>query len=217
MLRWATRVGVTRLLISRPCACGGALRTASHVGTRALACALLQAASSAHSASQLLHAVQPSNLDRPGILQPRASSPCARARASLRGPLRAGVLAPLSILARQAAGGGMGGPPSRQRRLVAIRALSPRSPRHALHIVGTRTQLRPAIRTRACRESVPELSRAAAAAAAQRRVSVRGSPWPLLPHLLPARRSVTSFARRGTSLRSAPPGKRVLCSLWPRR
>ena len=38
MLRWATRVGVTRLLISRPRACGIALRTASHVGTRALAC-----------------------------------------------------------------------------------------------------------------------------------------------------------------------------------
>ncbi|PSC76770.1 putative lactoylglutathione chloroplast isoform A [Micractinium conductrix] len=37
-----------------------------------------------------------------GPLQPRASPPCARARASLRGPLRAGVLAPLSILARQA-------------------------------------------------------------------------------------------------------------------
>ncbi|PSC75425.1 Single-minded 1 [Micractinium conductrix] len=35
-----------------------------------------------------------------GPLQPLASSPCARARASLRGPLRAGVLAPLSILAR---------------------------------------------------------------------------------------------------------------------
>ena len=65
-LRWATRVGVTRLLISRPRACGGALRTASHVGTRALACALLLAASSPHSDSLLFHAVQASNLDRPG-------------------------------------------------------------------------------------------------------------------------------------------------------
>ena len=106
----------------------------------------------------------------PGL--PRASSPCARARASLRGPLRAGVLAPLSILARQAAGGGAGGPPSRQRRLVAIRALSPRSPRRALrahcgqsHAIAAgdpdaglpRVSARAVTGRRRCRRSAPRL------------------------------------------------------------
>ena len=174
MLRCATRVGVTRLLISRPRACGGALRTASHVGTRALAGALLQAASSPHSASQLLHAVQASNLDRPGpppapgglALRPRSGVPALTAARRL----------PRSALNLSSASRGWGyGRPHEGGASACLGrgALSLFAPCRLAalgtpftRIVGSRTQLRPAIRARACRESVPELSPAAAAAAA---------------------------------------------------
>ena len=140
MLRWATRVGVTRLLISRPRACSGALRTASHVGKRALACALLLAASSPHSASLLFHAVQASNLDRPGpppapgflALRPRSGVP---ARTAARRRPRSAL-----NLSSASRGWGCGRPPvsaeapSRYSRLVASQPSA--SPSRALWAVA---------------------------------------------------------------------------------